>query len=147
MDDWMPNLRDCPFCGENPASAYTEAWRVFRSEDGPSPNAPDERCPKYLRVICGNCEAKGPDVRTGYLILQDAAEHIAASWNKRLGHTDREANLMARLRQYYSAEKAMEWLNTPHPQLSGQTALWVWSDGRAGEVHAILDRLDADAFI
>lgn len=52
-----------------------------------------------------------------------------------------------RLRAYYSSDEICEWMNAPHPQLNGDTAIARVNCGDAISVHEILDRLDADAYI
>ena len=55
-------------------------------------------------------------------------------------------SVFERLRQYYSADKARQWMAFHHPQL-GCSALHACCNGREDEVHTIIDRLDADAYI
>lgn len=52
-----------------------------------------------------------------------------------------------RLHVYYSPAEADRWLTSPHPQLSGMQPFKVIDRGGSSEVHAIIDRLDADAYI
>lgn len=52
-----------------------------------------------------------------------------------------------RLLDYYHAPDVKVWLTSPHPQLEDQKPIDLIGCGRAEEVHKVLDRLDADAYI
>ena len=52
-----------------------------------------------------------------------------------------------RLGEYYGHEEVRAWLYSRHPQLEGGRAIDVIHDQRTEEVIAILDRLDADAYL
>lgn len=55
--------------------------------------------------------------------------------------------VVMRLGEYYSREEVRAWLHAPHPQLDGERAVDLIHNGRTEEVIAILDRLDADAYL
>lgn len=55
--------------------------------------------------------------------------------------------VVTRLSEYYSQEEVRAWLYARHPQLEGKRAIDVIHDQRTEEVIAILDRLDADAYL
>ncbi len=55
--------------------------------------------------------------------------------------------VVERLHVYYSHEEVREWLCAEHPQLDGERAIDVIHEDRTEEVMAILDRLDANAYI
>lgn len=55
--------------------------------------------------------------------------------------------IVSRLDDYYTADEVRLWLYAPHPQLEGRQAIDVIVDGGAEEVIAILDRLDAEAYL
>ena len=55
--------------------------------------------------------------------------------------------VVMRLSEYYSQEEVRAWLYAPHPQLNGERAIDVIHRERSEEVIAILDRLDADAYL
>ena len=55
--------------------------------------------------------------------------------------------VVMRLSEYYSQEEVRAWLYAPHPQLSGERAVDLIHNDRSEEVIAILDRLDADAYL
>ena len=55
--------------------------------------------------------------------------------------------VVMRLSEYYSHEEVRAWLYARHPQLEGQRAIDLIHDERTEEVIAILDRLEADAYI
>ena len=55
--------------------------------------------------------------------------------------------VVMRLGEYYSHEEVRAWLYARHPQLDGERAIDVIHDQRTESVIAILDRLDADAYI
>jgi uncharacterized protein (DUF2384 family) len=51
------------------------------------------------------------------------------------------------LDEYYTPQEVRLWLYAPHPQLDGQRAIDLIVNGRTVEVIAILDRLDAGAYL
>ena len=51
------------------------------------------------------------------------------------------------LGEYYGAEEIRAWLCAQHPQLDGARAIDLIHDDRTKDVLAILDRLDADAYL
>ena len=55
--------------------------------------------------------------------------------------------VVMRLSEYYSQEEVRAWLYARHPQLEGRRAIDLIHDERTEDVIAILDRLDADAYI
>ena len=55
--------------------------------------------------------------------------------------------VVMRLGEYYSHEEVRAWLYARHPQLDGGRAIDVIHEKRTEEVIAILDRLDADAYL
>ena len=57
------------------------------------------------------------------------------------------AFVVTRLGEYYDPDEIRAWLYTPHPQLDGERAIDLIHDDRTEDVLAILDRLDADAYL
>ncbi len=57
------------------------------------------------------------------------------------------AYVVMRLSEYYGHEEVRAWLYARHPQLEGRRAIDLIHDERTEEVIAILDRLEADAYI
>ncbi len=57
------------------------------------------------------------------------------------------AYVVMRLGEYYSVDEVRAWLFARHPQLEGQRAIDLIRDERTEDVIAILDRLEADAYI
>ena len=57
------------------------------------------------------------------------------------------AYVVMRLSEYYSNEEIRAWLYARHPQLDGARAIDLIHDDRSEEIIAILDRLDADAYL
>ena len=55
--------------------------------------------------------------------------------------------VLSRLAEHYTAEEALQWILLPNPQLEDETALDFIHAGRESEVVAILDRLDAFAYL
>ncbi len=55
--------------------------------------------------------------------------------------------VVLRLSEYYGREEIRAWLYALHPQLDGERAIDLLHSGRAEEVIAIIDRLDADAYL
>ena len=55
--------------------------------------------------------------------------------------------VVMRLSEYYNNEEVRAWLYARHPQLDGQRAIDLIHNEQTEEVIAILDRLEADAYI
>lgn len=55
--------------------------------------------------------------------------------------------VVMRLGEYYSQGEVRAWLYARHPQLDGERTINLIQDERTEEVLAILDRLDADAYL
>ncbi len=55
--------------------------------------------------------------------------------------------VVMRLSEYYDHEEVRAWLYARHPQLDGQRAIDLIHNEQTEEVIAILDRLEADAYI
>ena len=55
--------------------------------------------------------------------------------------------IVGRLQEYYSPAEIRIWIFARHPQLEGERAIDLINEGRSEEVLAILDRLDADAYL
>lgn len=55
--------------------------------------------------------------------------------------------VVMRLSEYYSRDEVRAWLYARHPQLDGERAIDLIHDDRSEDVIAVLDRLDADAYL
>ena len=55
--------------------------------------------------------------------------------------------VVMQLSEYYSQEEVRAWLYARHPQLDGERAIDLIHNERTEEVIAIIDRLDADAYL
>lgn len=55
--------------------------------------------------------------------------------------------IVSRLSDYYGDDEIRLWLYAPHPQLEGRRAIDLIIGGESAEVIAILDRMDADAYL
>lgn len=55
--------------------------------------------------------------------------------------------VVSRLDEYYTSPEVRIWLYSAHPQLEDQRAIDLIISDRTAEVIAILDRLDAEAYI
>lgn len=55
--------------------------------------------------------------------------------------------VVMRLSEYHGPEETRAWLYARHPQLDGARAIDLIHDERTEEVIALLDRLDADAYL
>ena len=55
--------------------------------------------------------------------------------------------VVMRLSEYYGHEEVRAWLYARHPQLEGRRAIDLIHNERTEDVIAILDRLDADAYL
>lgn len=52
-----------------------------------------------------------------------------------------------RLANYYTPTEARRWMDSPHPQLNGERPTDLVMRHEFEPVHAILDRLDSDAYL
>ena len=57
------------------------------------------------------------------------------------------AYVMMRLGGYYGSDEIRAWLYTRHPQLDGKRAIDLIRDDCTKDVLAILERIDADAYL
>jgi uncharacterized protein (DUF2384 family) len=57
------------------------------------------------------------------------------------------AYVVMRLDAYYADEEVRAWLYARHPQLDGERAIDLVHDRRSEKVIAIIDRVDADAYL
>lgn len=55
--------------------------------------------------------------------------------------------IVSRLRDYYTASEIRMWLYARHPQLGGERAIDLIHEERTEEVIAVLDKLDAGAYL
>ena len=55
--------------------------------------------------------------------------------------------VVMRLSEYYNQEETRAWLFARHPQLDGARAIDLIHDERTEDVLAVIDRLDADAYL
>ncbi|MGL5840002.1 MAG: antitoxin Xre/MbcA/ParS toxin-binding domain-containing protein [Sphingorhabdus sp.] len=55
--------------------------------------------------------------------------------------------IVSRLEAYYDPKEIRIWLQAPHPQLEGRRAIDAIVEDKAEEVIAILDRMDAEAYL
>eukprot|EP00752_Nemacystus_decipiens_P017038 g15255.t1 len=55
--------------------------------------------------------------------------------------------IVGRLEDYYTPEEIRAWLYARHPQLEGERAIDVVAQGQSERVLAVIDRLDADAYL
>lgn len=93
----------------------------------------------HRKAVCGLDTAGAEVVRRRIIIAWAELKRREDKGNRR--------DFMTRLLDHYSPPAAVEWMTVPHPQLNGSTPIAVWAHGRGDEVHAILDRLDGDAYI
>lgn len=56
-------------------------------------------------------------------------------------------DIVDRLSAFYTLDEIDEWLCAPHPQLGGETASAVIARGEKDQVHKVIDRLEADAYL
>lgn len=112
-------------------------------------NEPTPRTLAHLKEIGG---LTNPDLAT----FAGVPEATVVRWES--GGLDKRAREMqpaisdlfgvvTRLSEYYAPEEARTWLYARHPQLDGRRATDMIRDGQSEQVVAILDRLDADAYI
>jgi transcriptional regulator with XRE-family HTH domain len=52
-----------------------------------------------------------------------------------------------RLFEFYTPDEIRLWLHTPHPLLNGERAIDLINAGRTTEVLAVIERMDAGAFV
>lgn len=63
------------------------------------------------------------------------AIHALKDLNKRL------------IADYYTEEEAEVWMTSPQPLLNGEIPVDLIAEGRADELHSLLDAMDAGAYI
>ena len=56
-------------------------------------------------------------------------------------------DVLARLNEYYDLAEQAQWLDAEQPQLDGKRAIDIIGEGKAQELIAVLDRLDACAYL
>jgi hypothetical protein len=56
-------------------------------------------------------------------------------------------DIVEQLAEFYETPEIIQWLQSPHPQLENQTAESLIADGRAYDVHRVIQRLKADGYI
>ena len=55
--------------------------------------------------------------------------------------------VVERLSDFYSADETRLWLHSRHPLLNGERAIDLINNGRTEEVLAVIERLDAGAYL
>ena len=60
---------------------------------------------------------------------------------------NRISDVISRLDKYYNEDESIQWLTSNHPQLGGQRPISLLSEDGWKDVLAIIDRLDADAYL
>lgn len=106
--------------------------RLIEAEEAENREAADSIRQQYLR-------ASAVAYWSGWLVSR-ADYHTAIKDSVEISN---------RLAEYYDYDQAARWWTSPHPQLNGATPadhILGNPDGRA-DIHAILNRLDADAYI
>ncbi|MCA0433600.1 MAG: DUF2384 domain-containing protein [Proteobacteria bacterium] len=105
----------------------------------------------YLEGLRETGGLKGVDMAN----IADVSEATVSRWIKgsALPHPRTQLLLsdlhyvVTRLRDYYTAAEVRIWLFARHPQLDGARAIDLIASGRTEDVVAVLDRLDASAFL
>ncbi|MGF1611364.1 MAG: hypothetical protein ACFCUQ_18320 [Kiloniellales bacterium] len=106
---------------------------------------------RYLEELGEHGGLKGTDIAN----ITDVSSATVSRWKAgtHLPHPRTQLILsdlhyiVGRLEAYYSAEEIRTWLYARHPQLEGRRAIDLIIDGQSEAVLAILDRLDADAYL
>ena len=70
MSDIAEGLKPCPFCGHKGATC---------------PELDESQGFKWGAITCGCCGAKGPEVRTRYVIDAEFIKEAGEEWDKRGG--------------------------------------------------------------
>lgn len=104
---------------------------------------------RYIDTLQDQGGLKGTDIAN----FTDVSSATVHRWKAgtHLPHPDTQLLLaqlhyiVSRLDEYYTPAEVRLWLYAPHPQLEGRRAIDAIVAGRATEVIAILDRLDAEA--
>ena len=94
---------------------------------------------------------KGTDIAN----LAGVSKSTVSRWvsGRKSPHPDTQLKMsdlsyvVQRLGEYYAEDEVRVWLYARHPQLQGERAIDLIFDDRTEEVIAILDRLDADAYL
>ena len=106
---------------------------------------------RYIDNLQGNGGLKGTDIAN----FADVSSATVHRWKTGSHAPNPETQLLlarlhyvvSRLDEYYTPDEVRTWLYLPHPQLDGRRAIDSIVEDRTAEVIAILDRLDAEAFL
>ncbi|MAF47920.1 MAG: DUF2384 domain-containing protein [Rhodospirillales bacterium] len=106
---------------------------------------------RYLEDLREDGGLKGVDIAN----IADVSTATVSRWSKGRASPHPHTQLIlsdlhyivGRLCEYYGAKEIRIWLYARHPQLDGERAIDLINDGHSEEVLAILDRLDAGAYL
>lgn len=87
--------------------------------------------------------------------IVDVSTATVSRWSRGTGMPSlRTQTVMAELRyvvdrlaDFYTPDETRLWLHTPHPMLKGERAIDLIWNGRTEEVLAVIERLEAGAFV
>ena len=107
--------------------------------------------PRYLEELQEFGSLKGTDIAN----IAHVSKATVSRWKQGAikPHTRTQFLLsdlhyvVGRLGEYYSPDEIRTWLYARHPQLEGQRAIDLICEDRSEEVLAVLERLDAEAYL
>jgi len=105
--------------------------------------------------ILDELQANGGLTGTDVANITDVSKATVSRWRSGTGRPHPGTQLVisdlnyvvGRLSEYYTAEETRIWLFSRHPQLDGKRAIDLINEGKSEDVLAVLDRLDAEAYL
>jgi transcriptional regulator with XRE-family HTH domain len=87
--------------------------------------------------------------------IVDVSTATVSRWSRGIGTPNlRTQTIIAELRyvvdrlsDFYTPDETRLWLHTPHPLLNGERAIDLIYNGRTEEVLAVIERLEAGAYV
>ena len=106
---------------------------------------------RYLDVLHNVGGLKGVDIAN----IADVSKATVSRWKNGAFKPHPRTQFMlsdlhyvvGRLEEYYTPEEIRAWLYARHPQLNCERAIDLISQNRSEEVLAVLERLDAEAYV
>jgi uncharacterized protein (DUF2384 family) len=106
---------------------------------------------KILQFLQDDGGLQGKDIAN----IMDVSPATVSRWSNGKATPDlKTQTLIAELRyvvdrlsEFYSSDETRLWLHTPHPMLNGKRAIDLIHAGRTEEVLAVIESLDAGAYI
>lgn len=145
----VERLTSCPHCGSSDGISFIDHGAAIEYtidfRDGLREHAMTHHTrpvPVFGKCLSCNKQIRIDRVEIDRQSAPEPLDHVEAA--RAALDLDR---VRARLLELYSEEEAEEWLNSSHPQLKGGQPMTAIISGQTNAVMAILDRLDAGAYL